>query len=162
MSKAADLIARSQTNSGGVYFLPGVYPVLHVCDFKEQLSRKKDDLIIAEFEIIESDVAERPAGTKVSQVYNLTKHDAAPGNVKSFIAAVMGVRPDDLSPEEWAALSSAALDDKQVVGRVVKAQASIIKTRAGGDFTKVDFFPLGDDMQEAARELREAAGFPAF
>lgn len=159
MADLHDLIGNAQVTDGGIYPEPGVYPVLFLDACKMVESRKGDKLFCAEFEILESNVDERPAGSRMSWMANLSKHDAAPGNVRAFLAAAAGITPDGVDAEgSRAAVSSA----NPLHGRVLRLEASNTKTRAGGDFTLCRFSALDDGMQAKAKELREAAGFSPF
>lgn len=156
MSNIAALVAGSKVNSGGVYVLPGVYPAVEVTAVKSMQSRKNDALIIVEMDILASEVDGRPAGSAMSQVYNLTKHDAAPGNVKAFIAAAYGKNPDEVTEEVFALVIS---EHQPLAGRLVRVDASLTKTKAGSDFTIVRYSPLPEEVQKGRTQLREAAGF---
>lgn len=82
-------VSTANPNGGGVYFLPGTYKV-KLAAVKSIVSRAKDNCFVIEAEILESNVPERQPGTKASQVINM-KHDSAPGNIRSFIAAALNV-----------------------------------------------------------------------
>jgi hypothetical protein len=108
----ADSIGNAKPGQGGVYFLPGTYPVLYIDKIQPQKNRHTEDMVVAEFDILESEVEERPAGSRVSQVYNLTKHrETAPGNVRAIIGASLGVSKDELDnvPEAQRAVISKVL-----------------------------------------------------
>ena len=92
MDDIDDLIANSKPSVSSVYPDPGLYPVLYVDVFKVVLSHQGDKLFTAEFLILDSQVATRPAGTKMTWQGNL-RHYAVPGNIKTLIAATMGVDP---------------------------------------------------------------------
>lgn len=154
-----DMIGSAQTSEGGVYPLAGVYPVLYLDTCKMIDSRKGDKLFCAEFDIIESNVEERPAGSRMSWMANLTKHDAAPGNARAFLAAAAGIKVENVDSEgSRAAVSS----QNPLHGRLMRLDASNTKTRAGGDFTLCRFSALPEEMQEQASKLRAQAGFAPF
>jgi hypothetical protein len=153
-----DKIANAEVSKRGVYPVPGAYPMLYVDVLKLITSRNDDLLFIAEFDIIDSNVTERPSGTRMSWSANL-KHDPAPGNIKAFIAAVMDRPPEEVTSQ---AASMACSDKNPCHGRLVRLEASITTTKAGNAFTVCDFHPIADDAQKLAKELREKAGFAAF
>jgi hypothetical protein len=179
----ADSIGSAKRGRGGIYFLDGVYPILFADKIQPQKNRHNEDQIIGEYDILESEVEERAPGTRVSQIYNLTKHrETAPGNARAMIGALLGVKEEDLvnvpeeqrpviakilglKVEQCAAIDGGIIrkvlgDENPLHGRIVRAQATVVKTKKNEDFTRVDFFPLPEDMQAMAGELRSAAGFP--
>jgi len=130
-------IKEAQVNKGGVYLNKGNY-LLEVEAVKLIQSRKKDDLFVVETKVIECDGDEaNPEGTSASWIANLTKHDAAMGNVKMFLQAV-DPDLDDSSLE--AAADMAVGDDNPLKGETVKCQVSMIETRAGNPFSLHKWF----------------------
>jgi len=156
MSDVHDRIGNAKTSESGVYPEPGVYPVLEIDSCRVIDSRKGDKLFCAEFNILESRVEERPAGSSMSWMANLTKHDAAPGNVRKFLAAAAGVTVENVDPEGSAAAVSS---HNPLHGRLVRLEAMMTKTRAGGDFTLCKFTSLPDDVQALRDDYRRAASF---
>lgn len=151
-----DIIGTAATSESGVYPEPGVYPILRIDVAKVIESRKGDKLFCAEMEILDSQVAERPAGTTMSWMANLTKHDAAAGNVRKFLASAAGITVEQVDPEG----SRAAVSPQNPLhGRLVRLEAVATKTRAGGDFTLCKFSALPEELQARSTELRDAAGF---
>jgi len=148
-------VGDADAREGGVYIIPGLYPVLYVDVIKMIVSRKGQDLFIAEFDIISSDVEARPTGTRVSWIVNFA-HEPAPGNVKAFLAAVMNVNPDEVDKE---GAQFACSDDNPCRGRLVRCQASETTTKAGKPFTTCTWVPIPDEKQEQAEKLRTQAGF---
>ncbi|KKM13359.1 hypothetical protein LCGC14_1716990, partial [marine sediment metagenome] len=90
---------------------------------------------------------------------NLTKHDAAPGNVKAFLAALAGVDDTEI---DVAGAEMAVSDQNPMQGMIIRLEASVIQTRAKTDFTLCRWSNLNEEMQAKAAELRAAAGFPPF
>lgn len=131
-------IESAKVNQGGVYFNPGKY-LVEVIAVKTIKSRKNMDLYIVECEILDSDVADRPTGSRASWVVNLAQ-DAAMGNIKAFLAAANGIDPSDEDAvqreitEEVADLSYA--DENPVAGVKLGLQVTLVKTRAGTDFSR--------------------------
>ena len=156
-TSAFDRIADADPSEGGVYLNEGTY-LLDVDSLKLKTSRKNDELFIAEFDILESTSkgGMRLAGTSASWVANLTKHDAAPGNVKAFLAALAGVPHDKVDTEG----SKAAVSEKQPFhGRLIRCECTLIQTREKKDFTKHSFTTVPDAVQQKRGELRQKAGF---
>jgi hypothetical protein len=148
-------IANSETKEGGVYILPGIYPVLMVDVIKVIKTRKGDDMFIAELEIIQSQVEDRPAGTKVSLTHNL-RHDVSPQLVKTFFAKMMGVTDEEIDAE---GLKFACSEKQPCKGRLVRLEAT---RKEGKDYLVHTWTELPEAMQEKAKELRAEAGFAPF
>lgn len=82
---------------GGVYFLPGKY-VVQITGCKVQTSKRNaHTYAIVECSIVESSNAERPAGSRASQVIDLG-NVMGPVNVKAFVAALSGIE-DNSAPD---------------------------------------------------------------
>ena len=151
-------IGDSEGRQGGVYPMPGVYPLLYIDVLKMIRSRKNEDVFVAEFDILESEVGERPAGTRMSWPVNF-RHDASPGNVKSFLAAVMNVPQEQV---DGRGAQYACGDKNPCHGRLVRLEATMTTTKAGNPFTLCTWRGIPDDVQAKADELREHVGFPPF
>jgi hypothetical protein len=153
-----DRVGSSEATERGVFVLPGVYPLLY-CDVLKMIrSRKGADLFIAEFDILDSKVTERPVGTRMLWIVNFA-HDPAPGNVKAFLAALMGVDPEEV---DAAGAKYACSQENPCHGRLIRCQASETLTRAGGTFTVCSWTTVPNDIQAEAQEVRKAAGFAPF
>lgn len=148
-------IADSDPAASSAYPEAGLYPLLFVDVLKMIRSRKGDDVFIAELDILESNVASRPKGTRMGWAVNF-RHDAAPGNVKSFLAAAFNVDVEDIDKE---GVKEALSDSNPAHGRLVRLEATDIKTKAGNPFTRCNWSPVPKDLQDKADELREQAGF---
>ena len=153
-----DLIGAAQPNEGGVYPLPGLYPVLYVDVLKMIITRKKEKMFVAEFEICNSEVAERPVGTKMNWVGNF-KHDAVPGNVRMLLAAIMGVQ---LGEVDSAGSKLAVSERNPCHGRLVRLTATQTTTKAGNPFVLCTWDALPESEQAKANDYRNAAGFAPF
>lgn len=184
MSSVFDAIGNAKVSGGGVYLAPGVYPVLQIDTIKMIKTRKNEEAFVAELDILESQVKERPAGTRASWMAML-KHDAAPGNIKAILCAIIGANPDapeadklvavlkayapNLTPQQdpgrlFGQVASVLMDERTqpAHGYLIRCEAVNVKTRAGGDFTKCMWSEVDGATQARAAELRAAAGFPAF
>lgn len=145
-----DRIGKADVSRTGVYPVAGVYPVLYVDVVKMFRSRKSDDLFTAEFLILESQVIDRPAGSKMTWQTNM-KHDAGPGNARGFIAAVMSCKIDEVTAQAATLTCSA---ENPCHGRLVRLLATQIETRAGNPFTVCDWVSLPEDQQVQAEAAR--------
>jgi len=157
-----DLIGEAEGDRNSSYLLPGIYPVLQVNVLKMITARAGHDSFVAEFDILDSEVEERPAGTSASWVVAFKPGDReklAANNVRSFLAALMGATLEEVDAKAAAFASSAA---NPCHGRLVHASAVNKLTKAGGDFTAINWRTLQADVQARAAELRLAARFPPF
>ncbi|NIQ90985.1 MAG: hypothetical protein GWN93_19075 [Deltaproteobacteria bacterium] len=150
--------ANATAREGGTYPDPGLYPVLYVDRLQMKRSRRNEDVFIASFDIVESKVPSRPAGTQMDWVVNY-RHDASPGNVKAFFLAMMNLKDEDLDAD---GLRFAVSEDQPCRGRLVRMQATEQTTQAGGIFTACNWTAIPDEIQNKADELRTAAGFAPF
>lgn len=153
-----DGIEDAESTRRSNYVLPGTYPILFVQALKKIRSQQTGDkLFIAEFDIIESKVPERPPGMDMSSIFNITKHGkTALGNIKGLIAACLDV-PEEKVDSKTADL--AVSSDNPFHGRLVRCEAVQVTTRAGQPFTKPNYYPLPEDLQKRALELHQRAGF---
>lgn len=148
-------IAKAQVSLGGNYLQPGIY-LLYVDVLKLVETRKGDDLYIAEFDILESNNPQQPAGSHASWASNL-KYDASPGNVKAFLVGLTGVKEDEVDEEGVAASVSS---ENPYHGFLIRAEGFNIKTQAQKkDFTKFAWETVPPELQAKAEELRAKAGF---
>lgn len=144
-------IEEARIGGQNVFFLDGVYEVevLRCFDMK---SRKKDDLFIVECKILSSTNPRRQAGTNASWVVNL-KHEAALGNIKSFVAACNDIPTDDeerMKKEITAEVVEYCVsDDNPLEGTRVKLTATTIETRAKTPFTLHKFEALAKQAPPA-------------
>lgn len=134
-------IGSAKSNGGGIYFEPGKYE-LECRANKTGKTREGREFIVFEFTIISSTNPNRPAGTSVSQMIMLDKYlETALGNIKGYVAALFNMPEQDVDEAGVEALVAA---DNPGAGIKVKAIASNTKTKAGKDFTKVQYEPWPD------------------
>ena len=79
-----------------------------------------------------------PTGSVISWLVNMEQPSAL-GNVKGFAMALLPDTPEDDLDE--SAMEQLVGPDQPAAGIRVKADAVNIKTRAGNDFTKVNWSP---------------------
>ena len=138
---------------GGVWVEPGVYPRVAIVNVKYIDGGFKGNSYVAELDILESSVATRAAGTRMSWVCNL-KHASAMGNIKGFIASCLNSDHKAITREHMRA----SINDNILRGTVVKIIATPVGTRAGGTYTKCTFeYVSGGPVEEFARAAAEAA-----
>jgi len=130
--------------AGGVYLSEGVYNDLEIVGVKTLITRKKEEMFCVEVLVHESvgPKAVMP-GVKAAWMCN-KKHDAFLGNVLSFMRPCASekyqqpVQTGDISEED---MELAVSSENPYAGTHMKAVAVNIKTRSGGDFTKVEWQP---------------------
>ena len=143
-----DEVGGATVNQGGTYPLVGFYPKLEIEALREKISEKHrgHELYIVELLVHESNVQERPPGSRMSVVYNCTKHQSAPGDVKALLAAILHVEPDQID----AATSRASVSSAQPgAGRYVFLEAYEVMIGDNKDvpFTKTRWSPVPEDQQ---------------
>jgi len=104
----------------------GSYPLLYVTSVQLKKSRDGGDLFVADFDIVESKVPERPAGTAMTW---MTKKNRIPeyflAEVKAFIAAVGNVPANEV---DAASVKYICSQDNPARGRQVRLDATIRNT----------------------------------
>jgi hypothetical protein len=132
-------INNAQMGFGGVYLNDGHHYLLEISQVIYKLGRQRDEFTIAEFVVHESDDPKLPPGSKPSWTCNM-KHDAAPGNIKAFMACANGVDPKDdarLAAENWDEISELAVSARQPLrGKFIVVTVKEVPTKAGGKFSK--------------------------
>jgi hypothetical protein len=131
-------IGEAHSTGGGVYFEPGSY-VLECRVNKVSKTRENRPFFVAEFVILQSTNPARPVGTSMSHMIMLDKYiETALGNLKGYVAALFDIPEESVDEAGIEKLTSAANPGS---GLKVKAVASMTKTRAGKDFTKISYSP---------------------
>lgn len=86
-------------------------------------------------------------GEEVSHMM-MSKHDSFLGNVKGFISTTLEMSDETIGEEEALAISA---DDQPLAGTVIEVVARNVVTRAGNDFTVVNY--KGEVPMEQVVEL---------
>src|SRR3990172_13258590 len=147
-------IEQAQVSLGGNYLKPPGKYLLYVDACKSPQNRKSKDLFGLEASILESNHPECKAGMRASWVANLTDHDAALGNIKGCLAAILGVNADQID-EEGAEASVSS--ENPLRGQVVYCEVVVVKTLSAKDFSKHIWSPVPDAVKQKTQELRAAA-----
>lgn len=119
----------------------------HLCVAIEQT-------VLHDFGDGESNPSPNRVGQDVAQVLNLTKHEAAFGNLRAMIANLLDVPVDKVGEKEAEELCDP--DKQPLAGRIVEVQARTIKKQNGEPFTKIEYKRIISD-DDAARLLSEDA-----
>jgi hypothetical protein len=163
-----DKINEADVQEKTPYALPGLYPMLYL-DSMKMITTQEDghDLFVAEFDILESNVSDRPAGTRVVWTQNFSKFKGAANEVVRFVAKLTNSDFADVGSNEIKMLTG---PDNPGHGLLVKMQATAVNTKGGepmvtkgGDpFCKSTWYTIDDETQKKADEFRQAAGFAPF
>lgn len=135
----------AQVSAGGNYFTPGIY-LVEVEKVHMITTRKGADMYIVETRVLESQSPNPPEMMKDGSPAAATKSpgsspsycvpmalDSALGNIKAFLAALLGENPEEIT-EEVAEESIA--DSNPLKGMKVRVECTMVVTNAGRDFTK--------------------------
>lgn len=138
MSSMFSGVESVQLNNRAPYITPGLY--LLRCKLNKQgTSRKKIPFFVAEFEVLESNNPDHPAGSSVNWMIQFPPLDPdkcrmALGNVKSYASALMDTPTSEVTEEGLEDLTSAA---NPAEGFKIRAEAFNKPTRNGSPFTHV-------------------------
>lgn len=132
------------------FFYPGTYKV-RIDSVKLIRTRKGDDMVVIETQVVETDNPSRPVGCRPSQLINF-KHAAATDNFKGFVAAGLGISDDEDAQEGITSeLCTQIVGDTQpFAGLVLGVTATSIKTKKGRDFTVLSWSPSDELMADLA------------
>jgi hypothetical protein len=129
-----DGIENVQVTQRSEYLKAGQY-LLEIQAIKMGESRSGEGFFLSEFKIIESSNPELPPGAPVTWM-TMKRFESFLKGIKAFIAAAAGCTIDEVTQ---AICDAAVSEDQPLAGVRVSAFAKDIKTKKGGDFTKVMF-----------------------
>ena len=158
----AKKVAEAQpSDNAGLYFLAGQYPLVQVDTIKLITSQKPGrvgaEMLVLQFDILDSKVAERPAGMRsVCQILN-SNHPGAADDAKRFVQALYpSVSADTIDEAAIVALTSA---EQPAHGRLLALECYVKRSeKTGKDFTKHLWREVPEALQAQAKELRAKAG----
>lgn len=140
--------------SKGNYLPPGRHRLkIEALKFKkcENPKSQNENNFIAEFTILESSVLQ--PGAKRDWVLGIPAKTEgkmrAYGDMKGFFACLAGVEPEEYAKELEAAAERAVGAENPMRNLVIEVECSLVKTAAGGDFTK-HRWQEGDGSQKVA------------
>lgn len=125
------------------FFTQGNYKVQIVGVKLWESKKDNSELFIIRGKIVESDNPALKPGMVAAQVIKISGNVSALGNIKAFVAACLGVSPDDeagLSEITEESLLE-ALEKDEFNDIVLGLRCTIVKTRKGTDFTTHNWFP---------------------
>lgn len=126
----------------GNYVIPSHF-IGRIVRVKQGRTRKEEGFFAVEMQVVhdfEPERAERgiyghSIGEEVTHLM-MAKHDSFLGNVKGFIGAVLDLPDDAIGENEAVKVTS---DDQPLSGLLVEVAARNTRTRAGRDFTVVNY-----------------------
>lgn len=164
MGMFANQIAGAKPSEGsGLYFLPGLYPVVQIKQLKmfdsKNPSRAGAEMLIIDTDILESRVPDRPAGTQsCAQTLN-SNHPGAKDDAKRFFLA-LGLEEAQIDENLVKLLTSV---EQPAAGYLLSLECyEKVSSKTGKKFTKHIWRPIAGVTQEQAPELRAKAGLPPF
>lgn len=118
------------------YLSPGEY-LLRVDKCKVGESRKKQGFVAVEFTVVHafSSDSKHKAGEEVTWML-MTHHDSWQGDFKAFLSAISNTPEDRIEDNDGLQVVSEA---QPLSGYVIKANVWTKQTKAGIDFTKVNW-----------------------
>lgn len=140
-------------------FWPGNYPLLYIEQFKEVTSSRDGKKYIAiDLAILESDVYDRPAGTRVSYLWNLSHPIARKYSISEILHLVgvaLNIPKDDIKSVVTAEMFAEVVEKDELIGRLVTAKANL-RSNDKGEFVNVAFGPANPEDQDQAAEAYNA------
>lgn len=147
-------IGNAEPSERSTWILPGVYSLLYCQQLKMITSQNTGTpMFIAEFDILESGVKERPAGSSMTWICNMI-HKPSPGNVRAFIAALFNTSVEEVDGDSARAVCG---PDNPAMGRLIRCEATETLTKSNKPFTQCKWVAIDGDVQQKAEELRSAA-----
>lgn len=149
MSGLFDGMETAVPGIGGVYLSEGLYGDLEILAIKSIENRKKVRGFCVEL-MVHSSTGENALmpGTKCAWM-TMADKDSFLGAVRGFLqvaASEMNGSKVDLKDIDAEAAELAVSDENPFKGLRIRAQATNVKTKAGGDFTKVEWSPKSFQM----------------
>jgi hypothetical protein len=151
-------ISEARASRKGIWILPGDYE-LEVESLREKHSRKGADLFIAELLVTASNNEQRPAGSHVTWMANLSAanpdaRNAALGDLNAFFAALAKCSEDEVDEE---GIEAAVSEAQPFTGHRVHCEASDIEKKDGDPFTKMLWSPSDYEPEPEAEEAQPVA-----
>jgi len=143
------------------YIDPGVYPLLY-CSCLKAFQSKRDgqSFFVAEFDILDSNVESRPAGTRMALVINYSKSpEVKLNNIKTFLMRLTDSEEDEVTSEAFKLCCS---EKNPCRGRLIRLEAVNATTKNGAKFLQCSWATVPEEVQAKAESLRNEAGFSPF
>ena len=132
-------LATAQHFSAGKYVSPGLY-IVEIKKVKSDKTRQGRMFWVVEMKVLaSSNTQAHLVGTDMSWMTMLDQ-DASFGNIRKFLSVASEIEFEEVGEEQ---AEYAISEENPLAGIVLKIVAVNIKTRAGKDFTKVEFHQVG-------------------
>lgn len=159
---AKSVAVAKPTENSGLFFLPGLYPLVQITQLKmiqsKKPGRESAEMFIISCDVLESRCPDRPAGSSgVTQIVN-SMHFGAADDVKRFLVALFNgeIDPDAIDEAGINALVSA---EQPAAGRCLSLEVYDKKSeKTGKTFTKHIWRPAPPDLAARAAEIRAKCG----
>jgi hypothetical protein len=143
-----DNIEKVDVFQKSAYFAPGVFLASVLCC--RARDGHKGEAFIVEFKIHESSNKENPAETEASWVRkfgNKEQSEMSQRAIIAFVTAALGyeVTEDNVTKVKGSfrkLIERITGEENMLAGKMVRIEATAIKTKAGGDFTLLKFSPV--------------------
>ncbi len=137
MQDVFDKIASASATKSGNDFQKGKYRLL-IEKVTIQTTRKHEIQVIPEFRVVaaekvEAGVEPNPVGSSVRCIWNVSKHDAAPGNVKAFVLGVLGRDESTTSEKEVKELTAMMVGADQPFRGLAVDATTVTRINQGRD-----------------------------
>jgi hypothetical protein len=173
MASAWDIIGKANATQRGTPFAPGTRGVAKVLALRQFSSNNNEgEILVLEAEIVTSEaksdeyatdlvngktaktIVQKP-GTKVSSVFMLTKHKAAPGAAKAMLLEIVGEKEAAISPEDFSKIVELAKvnDGEGLKGIAFGFDTYAHKTKAGSTISLVRY----SHIEQTDEEITQAA-----
>jgi hypothetical protein len=151
-------IKSAKSTEGGLYFAPGDRYVVEIQRIKSDKTRKGIAFFVVECKVLHAYNGKMAKGVQPSWMVTLDK-DAALGNIKQFVEAVMEVDMNQISDvEAEQSVEMICGPDQPLAGQIVVTETWNKPTQAGKDFTRHKWLlPTQDDYKAAGLEAPKAA-----
>jgi len=120
----------------GQYLGPGNHTGV-IQAIKEIQTRKKEDAVVLELKVEETDSEETYAGDVYTVMWMIDRHESAAGQFKRALADIVGCDEDGIDQDFLNTL----FDEKCLDGTRITVRSRNIKTESNNDFTLHNFEP---------------------
>lgn len=135
-----DTIGGAEAFESSQYFQPGQYIVsIKQCKYVEGYKGQSFVIECKVLHTVSTDAKAPMPGAVAAQVIKVSGDDMKKqmglSNWKGFLGSVLGSDADNLTDQEWAQISSSAVEENQLAGQVIKLDCYMKETKAGNPFT---------------------------
>lgn len=146
---AFDGIEKAERSKGGLYLSAGTYADLEIVNVKMITSRKGIDLFTVELLVHKSE-GEKAIRSGLRPAWQVKRtSDNFLGDVKAFVAEAADCKDEEVDPAGVRAVLGSDKPPKvsPLAGTHLRATAFDVKTKAGGNFTRVIWERMSQGVQ---------------